>query len=318
MNKELLSLFSRRSEEEERLLGGEGLNRKIYTAEDEFVISGARLFGKEGEVGARSHTRYITFPEHKHSYVEMMAVLSGNIVHTVGGQSISLGEGDVIIFSKNAHHSVEKCTENDIGVNIIMEERFVSSLASELRGTFFETLFSDGGKADGEPMYLVFRTKGLHVLENLVENLLLELTSGQADTGIILKTLSLLLCHFSRRYGEAFKCGSEVAGKESRRKNEILSYIKNNYRTATLVELGERLYLSVPYLSRIVKEYFGKSFKDLLIEERLSRAFEMFRDTDMPIGEAIRSVGYENESYFHREFKSKYGMTPLTVRKIKK
>ena len=46
----------------------------------------------------------------------------------------------------------------------------------------------------------------------------------------------------------------------------------------------------------------------------MDRARELIFDTDMPIGEIIRAVGYENESYFHREFKSRFGETPLAMR----
>ncbi len=33
------------------------------------------------------------------------------------------------------------------------------------------------------------------------------------------------------------------------------------------------------------------------------------------VGEVIRSVGYENESYFHRRFKERFHTSPLAMRK---
>ena len=99
------------------------------------------------------------------------------------------------------------------------------------------------------------------------------------------------------------------------RKSAILGYIRSNYRTATLKELSELIFLSAPYLSKIISEYFGKSFKELLFEERMARATEMIKKTGLPIGDIINSVGYENESYFHREFKRRTGKTPLSLRK---
>ena len=75
------------------------------------------------------------------------------------------------------------------------------------------------------------------------------------------------------------------------------------------------MYLTTPYLSKITVDLFGKSFKELVIDERMSRARVAFETTRMSIGDVIRSVGYENESYFHREFKKRYGITPLAMRK---
>lgn len=37
-------------------------------------------------------------------------------------------------------------------------------------------------------------------------------------------------------------------------------------------------------------------------------------DTDLPISDIIAAVGYENNSYFHRVFKERYGVTPRAFR----
>jgi AraC-like DNA-binding protein len=47
----------------------------------------------------------------------------------------------------------------------------------------------------------------------------------------------------------------------------------------------------------------------------MSRAVKLIRESDIPISEIISGVGYENASYFHREFKKRYGKSPLAVRK---
>ena len=54
------------------------------------------------------------------------------------------------------------------------------------------------------------------------------------------------------------------------------------------------------------------------MDERMARAKTAFEATNMSVGDVIRSVGYENESYFHREFKKKWGKTPLALRKEEK
>ena len=78
------------------------------------------------------------------------------------------------------------------------------------------------------------------------------------------------------------------------------------------------MYMTPPYLSSLITSLFGMGFKELLYEERQSRAMRLLTETKLPIGEIIRSVGYENESYFHREFKARTGMTPLAYRKSAK
>lgn len=316
MEKYLLDILSRESEEEAGILGGEVLNRKIYTGGDEFVVNEARLFGPRRTISARTHTRYVDFPEHKHNYVEMMIVLSGSITHVIEGKELTLSKGEVLVMNKHLSHSVKRSGKDDIGVNVIMSDRFIDGVAAELSGTVFSSLIKENAKYEGAPIYLSFTTAGYKHVENIIENLLFELTERGEDAGIMTGTVSILLRYLSIENNKLLKGGNAIADKDEGRRMEILSYVKSSYRTASLSELSERLYLTVPYLSKITTELFGKSFKELVVDERMARAKAAFETTALSIGDIIRSVGYENESYFHREFKKRYGQTPLSIRKL--
>ena len=318
MEKYLLDTLSRESEEEAGILGGEMLNRKMYSGGDDFVVNEARLFGAGRSIKARTHTRYVDFPAHRHNYVEMMIVLSGSITHEIDGSELVLSEGEILLMNKHVSHSVRRSGKDDIGVNIIMSDRFIDGVAADLSGTVFSSLIKENSKSDGTPIYLAFRTGSKKYIENAIENLLFELTEKDEDVGIMTGTVSLLLRYLSLENEELLRVGSINTNKEETRRIEILSYVKSSYRTASLTELSEQLYLSVPYLSKIIKELFGKSFKDLVVDERMEKARSAFLNTGMSVGDVIRSVGYENESYFHREFKKRYGTTPLALRKSTK
>ena len=317
MEKHLLDILSRESEEETGILGGEVLNRKMYSGGEDFVVNEARLFGVGRSISARTHTRYVDFPEHRHNYVEMMIVLSGSITHEVDGEELTLEKGEVLIMNKHVAHSVRRSGKDDIGVNIIMSDSFIDGVTAELSGTVFSPLIKENAKDGGSPIYLAFRFGGRKYIENAIENLLFELTEKGEDVAIMTGTVSILLRYLSLENEELLRVGSVNASKDEGRKNEILSYVKSSYRTASLGELSERLYLTPPYLSKIIKELFGKSFKELVVDERLEKARSAFLNTSLSVGDVIRSVGYENESYFHREFKKRYGMTPLSMRKNK-
>ena len=316
MEKYLLDILSRESEEETGILGGEVLNRKIYSGGEDFVINEARLFGVGRGISARTHTRYTDFPKHRHNYVEMMIVLSGSITHRIDGESLTLSTGEILIMNKHVTHSVDRSGKDDIGVNIIMSDRFIDGVAGELSGTVFSSLIKENAKDGGSAIYLAFRTGGRKYIDNAIENLLFELTVRGEDVGVMSGTVSLLLRYLSLENEELLLHGNVKADKEEARRLSILSYIKASYRTASLSELSDKLYLTVPYLSKLIKESFGKSFKELVVDERMERAKGAIEGTTLPIGDVIRSVGYENESYFHREFKKRYGYTPLAIRKM--
>ena len=314
----LIKKLSAVTDEERHILAGKNLNKNIYTGPGDFVINSDKITGGVRDITVRTHTRYTNFPLHKHNYLEIMIVLSGVITHRIDGEAITLGEGDILILNKHVAHSIDKVDTPDIGVNVILSDNFVESLSRELSETVFSELVKQNSTRDGSGIYLCFSTKGNKQIENIVENLLFELIEYSADASILKNTTALLFDYLSRKSSKLLKIASRLPDKDGRRRSEIIGYIRSSYRTASLGELSEMMYLSVPYLSKTVKEIFGKSFKELLVEERMRRAAELIAKTDIPIGDIINSIGYENESYFHREFKKKWGKTPLALRKEEK
>lgn len=97
-------------------------------------------------------------------------------------------------------------------------------------------------------------------------------------------------------------------------RSKITAYIDGNTANATLKGLAAALGYSPVYAGNVTKKEMGLSFKKLLQERRLQLAAKMLRDTKNPIGEIIKLAGYENESYFRKMFREKYGMNPFDYR----
>ena len=318
MRNELLKKISELTDEEKRILSGEELDKKFYTAENDFIINDKRLTKGARDITMRTHPRFTAFPPHKHTFAEMMMVFSGAIIHEIGGEKITLSAGDILLLNKHVTHSIEVSGTEDVGMNIIISDKFADALSPRLGGTVFSAFFKENSKRDGTESYLCFRGRDAWEIGNITENLISEFLADAPDEFIIKETISLLFYHLSKNRERLLDIESGTRDKESFRRLEILSYIKSNYRSATLGELAKRLYVSEPYLSKLISGYFGKSFKELLLEERIARATELFEESDAPIGTVIRNIGYENESYFHREYKKRVGKTPLSVRKSAK
>lgn len=311
---ELLDKLRKNTAEEERILSGGELDRGIYSEEGDFVISDVLLPEGGKPISIRPHTRYVAFPTHKHSYLEMLIVLTGSITHIIDGRTIVQQSGEIMLLNKHASHALLPAGEKDVGVNVIMSDSFVSSVSRDLMGTVFAELVKEN-VAGGRGAFLHFATAGRKQIENLIENLLIELAEGSASLPIAERTVSLLLYCLSEGADELLLDGGGAQSAADGRMDLVINYIKADYRTASLSELSGRLFITAPYLSKLIKESLGKSFSELVLEERIKRAKELLLSSTMPIGEVIRSVGYENESYFHREFRSRVGTTPLAYRK---
>ncbi len=318
MEKALLQKLAQISKEEQKILSGEPLDIRQYAIGESFIISDKKMTGGKADIAMRIHTRFAPFPTHSHNYMEIMTVISGSITHFISKKRIKLSKGDILLMNKHVSHSVERAEREDIGINIIASESFLSALSPNLSDTVFSEFVKENAKASGEPAFLHFKTEGIKEIENLTENLLFCLTEQKSSRSITEKTLSLLLEHLSLHQEELLVEGSSPRSKIENRKSEIIAYIRDNYPTATLKELSKLVFLSTPHLSKLISDYFGKTFKELLVEERIKRAIDLFENSDMPISAVIRSVGYENESYFHREFKRRCHSTPLNIRKTAK
>ena len=99
------------------------------------------------------------------------------------------------------------------------------------------------------------------------------------------------------------------------RMNEIYTYIQEHYRTVTLEELAEQFHLSVPYLSKYIKEKSGKSFKEIVGEIRMNKARYFLKKEGLSVELAAEKAGYLNVEHFNRQFKKKFQMTPVQYRK---
>ncbi|MEZ0535715.1 PocR ligand-binding domain-containing protein [Caldicellulosiruptoraceae bacterium PP1] len=99
---------------------------------------------------------------------------------------------------------------------------------------------------------------------------------------------------------------------------KVEEYIKNNYmNNITLEDIANLVYLSPTYLSYLFKKQTGITFKEYLIGQRLKKAQELMDNTDYSIGEISKLVGIDDQNYFSRLFKAKYGISPLNYKKIK-
>lgn len=97
-------------------------------------------------------------------------------------------------------------------------------------------------------------------------------------------------------------------------REKINIYINTNISKASLEELAKIVGYSSVYTGNMVKKLFGKPFSKLLQDRRCEIAASMLRDTTMPIVDVINASGYENESFFRKIFKEKYGCNMLEYR----
>ncbi len=79
---------------------------------------------------------------------------------------------------------------------------------------------------------------------------------------------------------------------------------------------AEKLYVSIPYLNKVIKETTGKSAHGLIDEMILIEAKILLRYTKLSVNEIAYQLSYNDASYFVRLFKKLSGQTPLNYRQM--
>ena len=94
---------------------------------------------------------------------------------------------------------------------------------------------------------------------------------------------------------------------------KVLDYIELNYSEVIIVsELADICNFSDYHFMRFFKKYMNMTCIEYINNLRLEKAVELFEKGNTSILDVSLSVGFHNLSYFHRAFKKKYHMTPLS------
>jgi len=103
---------------------------------------------------------------------------------------------------------------------------------------------------------------------------------------------------------------------EPRRDSVIRQYVRAEHTQPLNVRsLAARLGLSPSRTAHVVRHLTGQTLAQLVHEARVQTASWLLAQTDLPLKQIIRQVGYEDISYFHRTFRKKTGLTPALYRR---
>lgn len=137
----------------------------------------------------------------------------------------------------------------------------------------------------------------LRAEETLAENLVVEESSSQ-----------LIQEELASGDGEV----SDSLVVLARRVKQIL---KQEYAgDLSAVAVAKRLRVSERHMRRALKAAEGQNFSKLLQEIRLQQACELLQKRELSIAEVALEVGFGEQSYFSRLFKTRYGQSPSEYR----
>lgn len=313
LHKEITDKLMPINDEEKTILNGGGINENLYNMPGSSVIESRLLLSRGKLITVRPHTRFVRFPRHTHDYVEAIYMCMGKTTHYINGNEVILKSGELLFLSQNAEQEILPAGTEDLAVNFIILPEFFDTAVMMMgdEETPLRKFLVDCMKNNSENAgYLHFKVSDIVPVQNLIENLLWSLLHKNTNRRrIIQNTMGLLFLHLMD-YTERLEYGDN----RDEAIIKALSYIENNYASASLTELARRQHYDFAWYSREIKKKTGSTFTELVQQKRLSQAAFMLKNTDINIADISVKTGYDNISYFHRLFKEKFGLTPHEYR----
>ena len=134
----------------------------------------------------------------------------------------------------------------------------------------------------------------------------MEYAYRQEDTQDILKPLVLtLFMQVARQYNL-----SHPKKKAEKLSDAIVSYISEHFDCVTLRDLSEHFSYHPNYISTLLPKETGKSFSQIVLEQRMERAESLLKATTLSIEDISYMLGYSNPSNFYKAFREYYGCAP--------
>lgn len=85
----------------------------------------------------------------------------------------------------------------------------------------------------------------------------------------------------------------------------------------TIEDLSKQFLMNPTTLKKVFKEVYGTSIAAYMKQQRIQKAAQLLKDTNMTIAQIALAVGYESQSRFTSAFSDVYGSLPSTYRKNK-
>ena len=97
---------------------------------------------------------------------------------------------------------------------------------------------------------------------------------------------------------------------------QIHDYLLTHMEQRITIEELTHLYpINPTTLKEVFKDVYGTSIAAHLKKHRMEKAAQLLRETDLPVAEVARQVGYESQSKFTAAFKEQYGQLPKEYRR---
>lgn len=272
---------------------------------------------KSENISIVKESRFAAIPLHRHKVIEINYIYSGQCTQIINGQKITLSTGDVCLLDRNTPHAIMETGKDDIIITIVMRKKyFTDGFLQRLSTQGIVSKFLVNALQDNtnEKQFIIFGTENSEELRWPLESMLCEYFSEDKSHEIIDAYMIIILAKLLKIYQQNHLANYKI--DKSILILDILQYLDSNYLTTNLHEAANYFNFNSTYFGNYIKKLTGKTFKEIIIQKKLSTSCYYLVNTEQPIYKIANEVGYENLGFFYKKFREKYGVTPQEYRQL--
>jgi len=261
-----------------------------------------------------NHLKVKQFPSllHFHPEVEILLVLRGTGTRIVGDSVERFAPGDLVMIGPDISHewsSDKESTELSEAIYILFNTEIMGKEFWNLPETKIILKIIQQSRRG---IKLKGKTRDeVASLMNSIDN-----SYGFKRITLLMMILEMIALSEEYQYLASPVFHNTINERDSERLNKVYKYVIDNLQgTINLDTAASIINLSRPAFCRYFKKRANKSFIRFLNEIRIGQACRLLVNENSSVAEICYGCGFNNISYFIRQFKKITGFTPLNYRR---
>ncbi len=253
--------------------------------------------------------------QHTHDSTEVVYIVGGNGEEIVNGNVIKAEAGTMIIMNKNCIHSFNNTVP--LKYYNIMFSPLLLGEDMDSDTNFFKTIFKKMGfttEVETDYICIHFKEPSKRAkMQELFRSIMREGVKGEQGSLYAAKVkLEEILLMAARNYES-----SNIPNEYSSVFGAVMEYIDAHCTEKLMLpEVAKRFGYDKDYFSRIIKKNCNMSFKQLIINKRVSKTLYYVWNTNENVESIMEKCGFTNKTFFYKTFSKIVGLPPKAVRDI--
>ncbi|WP_052444160.1 AraC family transcriptional regulator [Flammeovirga sp. OC4] len=251
-------------------------------------------------------------PWHYHEELELTYVLKSNGIRYIGNSIQQFQAGDLVLIGSSLPHAWKNVENYRQGASSVYVQWKAEQFNAKITG--IKEFMKVGKMLEKARAGIVFKKSMM--TENVGQMLLALHQSTEMPRMILFLQILHILSELKDYQILSEPIETFISQKTDSRVDKIIHHIEDHYNSPIqVIDVAELCCMTKSSFCKFFKKRFNKTFTQYLNEFRIHIICQELQDSNQPVTQIAMDCGYENMSYFHRQFKQVIGMTPAQYRK---